>query len=911
LLDRARRSESAVLVIRGDAGVGKSALLVQAVAQSDGMTVLRAMGVESEAELPFAGLHQVVRALLERVHDIPAPQAVALSSALGLSGAGEHDPFLVSAATLSLLAAAAEQRPVLCVVDDAQWLDDASKAALTFVARRLHAEPIAMLFAAREGERRSFEAAGLPELTVDALDPEAASALLAERAGDLLAPLVRERILESAAGNPLALLELPHALSERQRAGSEPLEDVLPMTETIERAFLARARRLPGPARTLLVLAAADDTADASIVFAAARALGITSDSFDQAEEARLLRVRDGLVEFRHPLVRSAVYHAATFAERQAVHGVLADALADRRYEDRLAWHRAAATLGTDAGVADLLEQSAERSRRRSGYGAAAAALERAAALTPDDDDETRARRLAGAAEAAWSAGRHVHARSLVDAVRRLPLESLLRADVEHLRGLIEVQAGVPRDGHAILLAAVDGVAALDPERAAAMLVSAGHAASFAGDLEGEIAAGRRAERLRDELSLKPIALTMMTGIARLLSGDVAGAAPCLREAIDNAEASDSPWRLFWAGASALYLLDMPAARAFFSRAADEARAEGAIGRLTLQLQLLAQTDLIDSRFASGAAYATEALPLARETGQENAVDHLVSLLAWAHGYAGREDDCRRCAAEVFERATERGLGMQASFARLGLGELELGLGRSAEALAHFEALRAAGPGEGHEAFKRLVVPSLVEAGVRAGRSDVAQASLAAYEDWVTHAGTRSELPRLERARGLLLQDGAAAAHYEEALRLHAEVGRPFERARTHFVYGEALRRAKQRGEARGHLRAALETFEQVGSASWADRARAELRASGESTRRRDPSTLDQLTPQELQIARLVAAGATNKAVAAQLFLSPRTIDFHMRSIFTKLGITSRTQLGGFALDEAAAGTSAAAAATA
>jgi DNA-binding CsgD family transcriptional regulator len=894
LLDGVRASRGGVLVLRGEPGVGKSALLADLVSRAEGMQMLRGTGVESESELAFAGVHQVVWPLLDKLGEIPAPQAAALKGALGLDAPAGDDRFLIGAAVLSLLAAGADAAPLLCLVDDAHWLDEASEDALTFAARRLHAEPIGLVFAARDGEVRNFGGAGLPELRLGGLEPAAAEALLVERAGVLLTQEVREQLVARANGNPLALLELPTALSEDQLAGRSPLRETLPVTRTLESVFLRQVRELPPASQKLILLAAADDTTDAAVVVRAAAELGLDASDLDVAERTGLLRVADGEIRFRHPLVRSAVYEGATFAERQLVHCALADVLDGERYADRRVWHRAAATLGVDDELADELDRSAKAAFHRGGHVAAAAALERAAAFTGAERD--RARRLAAAASAAWLGGRVESAIALIENARRLACEPVTRADLEHLRAQIELQRGSPARAHEILMAAAGEIVSTDPARAGAMLVQAGEAANYAGDVPGEIEAGRQAGRLRAEFGLQQLEVTMMAGVANLLEGNVAEGASLLADAISQVESSENPRRFSWAGSSAYYLGDIATATMFFDRFAEEARSQGAIALLAVALALRAYGEAVEGRFASAAVSATEGLRLASETGQQNTAAFHRSILARAAARSGREEECRARVEEVLGPARERGLGIHAGVALLALAELELASGRPAESLTHLEVLWEGGIGMGSVSVKLIGVPDLIEAAARIGRLGKAREALAFYENWATSTASRFELPVLCRCRGLLASDEEAGQHFTEALRLHADGERPFERARTELLYGEMLRRGRHPKEAREHLRVALELFEQLGAAVWAERARSELRGSGETARKRDPSTVDQLTPQELQIARIVAGGASNKEAAAQLFLSPRTIEFHLRHVFAKLGITSRAQLAGLEL---------------
>jgi DNA-binding CsgD family transcriptional regulator len=883
LIDGARASHSGVLVVRGEPGVGKSALLQELVDRPQGMRVLRAVGVQAESELAFAGVHQIVWPLLPMLKRIPTRQAAALRAAVGLDdGSLGEDRFLIGAAVLSLLAAAAEEEPLLCIVDDAHWLDDASLDALTFAARRLVAERVVVVFAGRAGDGRAFAARGLPVMDLQGLDPGAAGALLAGRAGPALSADVRTRLVEMTSGNPLALLELPAVLSDGQLSGREPIGDRLPLTGTLETVFLERTRTLERAGQLLLLLAAADDTSDPAVVLRAAAELGVSSAVIEAVEQTGLLRITENEVQFRHPLVRSAVYQGAGFADRQLVHRVLGDTLSGDRYADRRVWHRAAATVGTDDALAEELERSAQRARDRGGHAAAAAALERAAAFTTSED--RHAEFLVGAAWSAWLGG------------RALATTPLIRADLDHLRAVVELQGGSPSRAHEILMAAAADILSVDPHKAGQLLVQAGEAANFAGDLAGEIRAGRRAERLRADLGLNQQELTMMAGVANLLDGQPAAGAQLLAEAISQTDASEHPRRFSWAGSCYYYLGEIADAVRCWRRFAEETRDQGAIALLAIALAYQAAGETTEGRFSSARVTAAEGLRLARETGQDNCAAFHLSLMARCAAAAGDEEECRAHAADVYRVARERGLGIHAANVTLALGELELANGHAAASLPHLETLLAAGPGEGSISIKLIGIPDLVEAAVRAGQPEQAHDALEFYETWTTGTGSRFELPLLSRCRALLSTGATAAQHFEDALQLHSRVDRPFERARTMLLYGEMLRRSRQPKHARDHLRSALELFDQLGAAPWAERARSELRASGETLRKRDPSLIDRLTPQELQIARAVSLGAPTKQVAAQLFLSPRTIEFHLRHIFTKLGITSRAQLAGFQL---------------
>jgi predicted ATPase len=486
LLDGARQGRSGSLVIRGESGVGKSALLEDARGQAVDMLVLSASGVESEAALPFAALHQVVRPVLDQVENLPTPQATALRGALGLAVGESDDRFRVSLAVLSLLAEAAEPRPLLCLVDDAHWLDDASADALVFVARRLEAEGIVILFAAREGEVRRFEAPGLLTLELGGLEPTAAGTLLDRHTRVTLSEAIRERLILETAGNPLALLELSSTLSEEQLSGSEAVLAPIPVSARVEHAFLARVRRLPEETQTLLLVAAADDSGDLATVLRAAAKLGATAEALDAAEQDGLVHIRGTELELRHPLLRSAIYQGAPLSKRQAAHRALADTLEGDAQADRRAWHLAAASVEPDPSVVEELEHAAQRARERSGFAAASLAFERAAALTTDEHRQVR--QLTAAAENAWLAGRFERAALLLERARPLATEPIERAEIDRWRGLAELIGGRPADAWQVLVEAATVVAPTDGERALELLNFASVAAAYAGDREANIA---------------------------------------------------------------------------------------------------------------------------------------------------------------------------------------------------------------------------------------------------------------------------------------------------------------------------------------------------------------------------------------------------------------------------------------
>jgi AAA ATPase domain len=577
LIDDARASRSGVLILRGEAGIGKSSLLEHAVARTDGMRVLRASGVESESELAFAGLHQLLRPVLGLRERLPEAQSAALTAAFGLGGAEVGDRFRVSLATLALLSEVAEHGGLLCVVDDAHWLDQPSAEALVFVARRLEAEGVVVLMAAREGDVRRFEAAGLPELRLEGLPTPAATALLGERAGPDLSESTHDRLLAVAAGNPLALIELPGSLSPEQLAGREPLVEPLPVGERVERAFLGRIDALDTEPRQLLLLAAADDSGDLAAVLRAAELLGVDTRALDRLEAADLVRTDGGILAFRHPLVRSAVYGSAGFSQRESAHLALAQALPGDADADRRAWHLAAASPGPDAAVADELEHSAVRARLRGGHTAAATALERAAQLS--EDDQARGRRLLAAAEANWLGGRISRAGPLLEQADRLLTDPALRATAALLGGSYEYERGRPGDAYHLLVSGAEEAAGRDSPIALEMLVRAAEAASWSGRLDwsqriAELAAAVPASEHDEE----PFMVALLQGNALMLQARYEPAVAELERARALADGFDHPRYLIFAGFADSYLGDFVTGQTRHARAVAQLRAAGRSG---------------------------------------------------------------------------------------------------------------------------------------------------------------------------------------------------------------------------------------------------------------------------------------------------------------------------------------------
>jgi DNA-binding CsgD family transcriptional regulator len=864
LLTAARRGASAALMIRGDPGIGKSALLEEAARRAAGMTVLRAHGVQSESELTFAALADLLGPLLDHLDALPQVQAAALAGALALGPPAAPDRFAVYAATLSLLA---ECAPLLAVVDDAMWVDAASREALLFVARRLQQEGIVLLLAARAS------VAELPELVLGGLDLAAATALLGA------APEVAARLLDATGGNPLALLELSGLLTEAQRAGREAIEDPPPVGSSVERAFSRELDALPEATRRALLVAAACETGATADIFAALE----RPEALEPAERAGLITIAGAHLQFRHPLLRSVAYRALAAPERRAAHRALAGAVGG----ERRAWHLAAAAVAPDETVAGALDEAAAAARRRGGPAAAMRAAERAAMLTPDP--ELRARRLLAAAEDHARVGPPERAHAFLDEALGLATEPLLRADLQHLRGRLIGRTGSTAEAADLLVSEASTVASADPARAATMMLSAVQPCFQAGLNATGLDIAERANALARDAGLPAMPGGIPLGMARLLTGDRLRAEPLLVEAADWLEQADDPWAMgpvlaFGVGQAFCWLEDYDRARRLLHGGIEQARAWSAPALLPYGLLSLSELEFRTGAWASAYAAASEGADLARETGQFSDEGYAMAQLARVQAALGREGACRACAARSLERVEQGGAEINRTLLGSILGFLELGLGRALEALVPLEQVAAfldALPPDEPNALQWA--PDLIEAYVRVGRESDAAAVL---ERHLAHRPGGWARATSARCDGLL--SDAFDVPFRRALELHDT---PFETARTELCYGERLRRAGRRTEARGQLHAALERFDRLGAKPWAERARTELRASGATVRRGAPGATEQLTPQELQVALTVARGATNRETASALFLSTKTIEFHLRNIYRKLGVRSRTEL--------------------
>jgi len=887
-LDDARRGRSRCLVLRGEPGVGKTALLAYAAGQAADLQVLKATGTPAESSLAFAGLHQLLRAELGRMGDLPDVQAAALATAFGLAAGAAPDRFLVGVAVLGLLSEAVADAPLLCVVDDAQWLDGESVDALAFAARRLEAESVAMLLATTDASG-TLTNADLPVLTVVGLDRAGSDALLEARCARPPAPQVCASLWRLTSGSPLALLEVSAALTAPQLSGEQPLPDDVALGVALQHMMLASTQTLPEATQTLLLVAAAEGTGDLGLVLRAAGRLGADPAALDPAEAAGLVTVADGRIEFRDPLMRTAVYQAAHFGRRLTVHGILADCLSGDAVADRRAWHRAAATVGPDDEVALELEHSAVRARARGGYAAAATRLERAADLTVDA--ATAGQRLTAAATDAWTAGRAAATLRLLDRATPLVSDPLIRGDLDLQRGVVEAATGDRRAAFDLLAAGAEPLMELDHARAARLLVEAGRIAWSDADLPAALSVSQRMQQLALEPNSREwYAVRVMTGLGSLLQGDTTAAAPLLRAVVADAD-RDDPEQLQYAGGAAMVTGDENTAVGLLTRAMARARALGAVSRLPETLATLASLQCWSGDLLTARSLATEGGALARETGQEHFAAHFDAVLAWVAAVQGREQECTELSGEAIELGMAHRVRPPVALATWALALSDLGAGRWADATIRLEAVASPRSGQSHPVVAALASSDLVEAATWAGRPEVAAAALARFEEFAGPAAVPWARALVARCRALVSNDDATNL-YEEAIAWHADSTRRFDEARTRLLYGEHLRRDKRRTEARDQLRAALAAFERMSATPWEERASAELRATGVAVRKRQQADgLAQLTPQQSQIARLVAEGASNKVVAAQLFLSTRTVDYHLRNVFVKLGITSRAEL--------------------
>jgi DNA-binding CsgD family transcriptional regulator len=896
LLDAIRGGESRALVVRGEAGVGKTALLDHAIERATGFRVARAAGVQSEMELPFAGLHQLCATMLDRLPCIPVPQRRALGTAFGLAAGSAPDLFLVGLAVLSLFSEVAEEHPLLCVVDDSQWLDQASLRALAFVARRLGQEAVALLFAVREP---SEELQRLPELLVEGLGNGEARSLLGTLFGWPLDERVRDRIIGETHGNPLALLELPRGLKPGEPIGGFWLPAALPLSGRIEESFRRRLEQLPTDTQRLLLVAAAEPVGDPVLLWHAVERLGLSTDAGDYAEADGLLEI-GAWVRFRHPLVRSAVYGSASPEARQEVHLALAEATDPQLDPDRRAWHHAQAASGPDEEVASELERSAGRAHARGGVAAAAAFLERASALTLDP--ARRAELALRAAQTKYEAGAFEDAAALLATAETATLDDLQRARVHLLRGQIAFAARRGSDAAPLLLSAARELDAVDPSLARATYLDALTAALFAGRLAiGGSALEVATAALAVRSSPQPPRAwhLLLDGLALQITDGPSIGAPVLKRAVGafrEEMATEDVMRWLWlAGRAAGFIWDYDGWDALTARQLKAARDVGALAVLPLTLSTRASVRLFAGELADAASLFEESAALAAATGVAPSRYGALSLAA----FRGHEDEAARLIAACTSDSIVRGEGNGLTLTQWATALLCNGLARYDEALAAAEQAAE----DPHELwFSTWAAVELIEAASRTGNAERAIGSL----EWLTSnaraSGSDWGLGIEARSRALLSRGDAAESLYGEAIERLGRTRLRVDLARAHLLYGEWLRRERRRLDAREQLRTAFELFVGMGIEAFAGRAERELLATGERVRKRSVETRKELTVQESQVARLARAGLSNAEIGEQLFISQHTVAYHLRKVFNKLDITSRIQLERVLPDSPSAG---------
>jgi DNA-binding CsgD family transcriptional regulator len=887
LIASARGGTGSALVLRGEPGIGKTALLEYAIESAPGFGVARAGGVESEMELAYAALHQLCIPMLDRLDRLPGPQRDAFGVAFGLQAGQAPDRFLVGLALLSLLSEVAGERPLLCVVDDAQWLDQASAQALAFAARRLLAEPVAVIFAAREP---GGEFTGLPELLVQGLEDTDARALLGSYLSLLLDEQVSDRVLAEMRGNPLALLELPRGFTPGELAGGFGVLTAAGLPDRIEQSYLRRYQALPPAARRLLLAAAAEPTGDPVVVWRAAKRLGIRPDAA-VAGAADGLLVTGARMRFRHPLVRSAIYRAASPPERRAVHQALAEATDPQADPDRRAWHLAQAAPGPDEEVAGELERSAGRAQARGGVAAAAAFLERAVALTLDP--VRRADQALAAADAKLQVMAFDAALGLLATAEAGPLNERQRARADLLRGQIAFVFRRGMDAPLLMLKAARQFEPLDVGMARMTYLEALSTAVFTGRL----AVGGGAREVAEAARWAPAAAQpaggpdlLLDGLSLLITEGYAAGTPMLKRALQtfrsehlsNMEAL--PWA-WLASHAAIIVWDCESWRLLSARDVSLARDAGALVVLSGALNTLSLALARTGDFAAAAALIAEREEIAEAAGSQFRLHPFgaIQLAAW-------QGDVAKATALIegsLTTAVSRGAGLALASVNYATAVLYNGLGRYEEAMA------AAQQASEHpqELLSTLILPELIEAAVRSGQPARAAGALDLLAETTRASGTDWALGTEARSRALLSKNQAAEDLYREAIDSLGRTGLRVEHARAHLLYGEWLRRQRRRGDARDQLRAAYEIFVSAGAGAFAERARTELRATGERVPKRTAQTRHALTAREAHIARLAGQGASNPEIAAQLFISPATVAYHLRKVFATLGISSRNQL--------------------
>jgi DNA-binding CsgD family transcriptional regulator/Tfp pilus assembly protein PilF len=893
VLDRmvggARISRSGALVLVGDAGIGKTALLDRLAGTVEGVRVLRAAGSEFERDLAFAGLHQLLHPLLGLLETIPAPQAEALAVALALRHGETADRFAVGTATLSLISRAAEEVPLLLMVDDAHDLDHASAEALAFAARRIVVDPVAVLAASRPVPGTLADS-GLPRLNLTGLSEQAVVELLRTHAAGPVTAEVAARLHEATSGNPLAVVELSGSIVEIERL-APPVP--LPMPDRMLDEYVRRTRALPARVRTALLVASIAE-GDLALVERATRDLGADLEGLHQAEDVGLIGLAGGAVEFRHPLARAGAYGAAGPDERRRAHAAVADTLTPGD-ADRRAWHLSESVTGADDAVATTVAEMAHRYAERGAHAVAARAFERAARLTTDPT--SRAERLTVAGESASLAGQPGRALELLDrAAAIIAASTPQQARIDGLRGVIEMRTGSLERARDLLDRALRRLErADDPEKALTVAYDLVTTCFYLGDTAGCVATADRIEPLLDRVRTASarVRAELAIGIARVLGGG--SGIELVRRAVhalqaDPPRAEDDPWPA-WTLVGPLFLREAATGRELVERAERDLRARCSIGALPGLLLYVSLDASTSDRWDSARSGYEEGVGLARETGQTTELTLLLARLGWLQARRGDEEACQRHVAEASRLADRHHIHLAQAWSTFALGDLELGLGRPETALDNYGRLDAFLARIGLADVDVAPGPEQVECLLRLGRAEEAAGIARGYRARAEAKGQPWACARAERALAMVGTDTEPIAHFDTALEHHRSSPDAFEEARTRLAYGMALRKLRRRTDARPQLRDALATFESLGATPWANRAAAELAATGEHPQRRGESDLDRLTPQELQIARLLGTGSTTKQAAASLFLSPKTVEYHLRHVYTKLGINSRAQL--------------------
>jgi DNA-binding CsgD family transcriptional regulator len=885
VLDKVRAGESAALVVHGEAGIGKTALLDYCAGQASGFQIARIAGMQSEMELPFAGLHQLCAPMLAEVERLPDPQRNALRVALGLMSGTPADRFLVALATLSLLAEVALERPLLCVVDDAQWLDAASGQVLGFVARRLLAESVLMLFAIRE-PTEDQHLVGLPELILHGLADDDARALLVEAVPGRVDVHVRDRIVAETHGNPLALLELPKSMSGAELAGGFHAPHSRDLLGQLEEHFLRRVETLPEATQRLLLVAAADPTGDAALLWRAAQTLGIDRDAA-AAGDADLVEIGER-VRFRHPLVRSAIYSASSSEDRRGVHLALAAAIDPQTDPDRRVWHRALAAAGPDEEVASELERSASRAQSRGGLAAAGAFLQRSVALTKDR--ERRVERALAAAQTQLHAGAFDESLRLLAAAEVDAQTELQRARVDLLRGHIALSVGPITEASGQLLKAARRLESLDLSLARETYLNAWGAALYASQSGNtdQLRDASEAARAAPASSDPRLSDLLLDGFSLLVTEGLAAAAPTLRNAVSAFPHEELSLEkgLQWgvlAAAAAGNLWDFDSLEAIMGRQTELAREAGALAPLCFTLQGDVFVMAWRGNLAAAAALAAETDALSDAIGVRQAPmggDLLTAL-------TGDEPHSSTFIEAGIGLARARGEGTAAQVGLWATAILCNGLARYEQALSG--SLQAS-EGPAHH-IAAWALPEAIEAAVRTGNDALAADAFERLADSAKWSERDWGQGILARCQALVSNGETAEEHYCEAIAYLSRTPLRPEHARTQLLYGEWLRRQKRRIDARDQLRSAHSTFSEIGMVAFAKRALGELLATGETVRKRRDDTRNDLTPQEEQIARLALQGRTNPEIGAELYLSSRTVEWHLRKVFAKLAITSRREL--------------------